>query len=129
MTRSYSGEHDTAQDALDYYGYCRTLNAKGVTIPSQIRYVHYFARWFKSNTFDVLPSPKCMLSRIRLVGVPRFERKGGCSPYYRVKQYQAGKDGSMEEVTWFDLKEHGLHEEWLTSRGAHEIRHVDGKAM
>jgi len=39
----YSREWTTAKDALTFYAAMRTYNQKGVTIPSQIRYVHYFA--------------------------------------------------------------------------------------
>jgi len=39
----YSKEWATAKDALTFYAAMRTYNQKGVTIPSQIRYVHYFA--------------------------------------------------------------------------------------
>ena len=43
----YSGKFQTARDSLLYYAMARTKNAKGVTIPSQIRYVYYFEQYFR----------------------------------------------------------------------------------
>lgn len=47
----YSKEWASAHDALTFYAAMRTYNQKGVTIPSQIRYVHYFAESLK-NSFE-----------------------------------------------------------------------------
>jgi len=44
----YSREWATAKDALTFYAAMRTYNQKGVTIPSQIRYVYYFEESLKS---------------------------------------------------------------------------------
>jgi phosphatidylinositol-3,4,5-trisphosphate 3-phosphatase/dual-specificity protein phosphatase PTEN len=38
----YSGQYTTGVNALRFYAKRRTQNHKGVTIPSQIRYVLYF---------------------------------------------------------------------------------------
>jgi phosphatidylinositol-3,4,5-trisphosphate 3-phosphatase/dual-specificity protein phosphatase PTEN len=38
---------DSTYDALKYYGIMRCKNKKGVTIPSQIRYISYFERALK----------------------------------------------------------------------------------
>eukprot|EP01104_Vermistella_antarctica_P016978 TRINITY_DN591_c0_g4_i3.p1 TRINITY_DN591_c0_g4~~TRINITY_DN591_c0_g4_i3.p1 ORF type:complete len:685 (-),score=233.32 TRINITY_DN591_c0_g4_i3:151-2205(-) len=45
----YMGQWDNADDAMSFYGFARTFNQKGVTIPSQIRYVRYFGDYLKSG--------------------------------------------------------------------------------
>jgi len=58
----YIGEWQTADEALRYYGFARTLNQKGVTIPSQKRWVYYFEKFMNlSKEGTSLPPPQKMV--------------------------------------------------------------------
>ncbi|KAI3631360.1 hypothetical protein MIR68_010850 [Amoeboaphelidium protococcarum] len=66
----YSGMQKHAKDALQFYGAARTSNSKGVTIPSQLRYVSYFEKIIKDG-IDYLPQTVFLIS-IRLSPMPKF---------------------------------------------------------
>merc|ERR1712087_902921 len=64
-------------------------NAKGVTIPSQRRYVLYFANYVMNPT--IIPNPShfdfyrvCILKRVRMNSIPDFDIGGGCDPYFMI---------------------------------------------
>ncbi|KAI8815159.1 hypothetical protein BJ742DRAFT_6397 [Cladochytrium replicatum] len=64
----YTGITPTAEEALRYYNTVRTSNAKGITIPSQIRYVQY-AEALIQNKFAYVPRELC-IQTVRLHTVP-----------------------------------------------------------
>jgi len=62
--------------ALRFYAIRRTKNQKGVTIPSQIRWVHYYARFLRMERGlfrfpEIPPRNPVLLQSIRLFGIPR----------------------------------------------------------
>jgi len=56
----FGGEWNNPKDALDFYAAMRTYNKKGVTIPSQVRYVYYTGHIMK-QWGGILPKPKTLL--------------------------------------------------------------------
>jgi phosphatidylinositol-3,4,5-trisphosphate 3-phosphatase/dual-specificity protein phosphatase PTEN len=72
------------EDALRFYGHMRTLNGKGVTIPSQIRYVYYFSHILKNNLSFPLVSPILLINKIKLITVPRFSLGSKSTPYFKI---------------------------------------------
>ncbi|CAK0796303.1 unnamed protein product [Prorocentrum cordatum] len=94
----HSGICRTAGEALDTFGNQRTQNGKGVTIPSQRRYVEYYASMLQQlDRNDDMPSPAMLLKTICIPVSPNFDRSGGCSPYFQVYQFSEEK-GRMHKV-------------------------------
>jgi len=80
----------TAGEALRHYAQERTSNNKGVTIPSQVRYVYYYDQYLRrkaqgSPYAELAYKPKTFAIRhVRLVTIPQFDPAiwgGGCDPY------------------------------------------------
>lgn len=122
----YLNEFRTAEDALRWFGYCRTSNGKGVTIPSQARYVHYFEQLLLRRQLapsaggDLLRSLRrrtAWLHAVHVHTVPHFDHDGGCDLYFDVKQraepkHRSGRDygvvphhkrGLKNPEIWFEL--------------------------
>jgi len=73
---------DNTSDALQFFGEARTQNGKGVTLPSQRRYVQYYGHLLR---FQLTYSPKTvLLSSIIFSGIPAMQG-GTCVPYFSVK--------------------------------------------
>jgi len=57
----FNNEWPDADQALAFYAAARTINQKGVTIPSQIRYVRYFGEALKRKGGYDPPAPRTLL--------------------------------------------------------------------
>jgi phosphatidylinositol-3,4,5-trisphosphate 3-phosphatase/dual-specificity protein phosphatase PTEN len=79
---------DTTKDALQFYGEARTQNAKGVTIPSQRRYVQYYGHVIRNN-LSYTPQT-ALLRAFRLEGIPQFTG-GTCIPSIVIKKFPNSK--------------------------------------
>lgn len=117
----HSGECATAEQALQKFGERRTHDGKGVTIPSQKRWVHnYTIMRMGKKSAETLRLPKMMLQKVVLETVPHFDDDGGCDPWFSVEvphvegpqlsetlpRYMIERTTRMQTI--FDWKERGL---------------------
>jgi phosphatidylinositol-3,4,5-trisphosphate 3-phosphatase/dual-specificity protein phosphatase PTEN len=110
----YVGHSTTAKASLDFFAERRTKNNKGVTIPSQKRFVKYFAKYCALKRINK-PCPgrtTLFLSKIVMLGIPKgmgrdffFLIKQNGGGFQRAK-YDSNKlvpcyvDNSKKQVTW-----------------------------
>ncbi|XP_045478094.1 phosphatidylinositol 3,4,5-trisphosphate 3-phosphatase and dual-specificity protein phosphatase PTEN isoform X3 [Harmonia axyridis] len=66
----HCGLYSNAEEALKFYGLMRTQDGQGVTIPSQIRYVKYYAQFLKEKLTYI---QRCLfIKKIHLKPAPKF---------------------------------------------------------
>jgi phosphatidylinositol-3,4,5-trisphosphate 3-phosphatase/dual-specificity protein phosphatase PTEN len=70
----YMKVFDDSDECLQYYGMMRAENGKGVTIPSQIRYVNYFEKIIKDNMAHPITFIKKKIKKIRMFTIPKFHK-------------------------------------------------------
>ncbi|CDW89841.1 phosphatidylinositol--trisphosphate 3-phosphatase and dual-specificity protein phosphatase pten [Stylonychia lemnae] len=114
----YSREFKAAHDALVFYGKIRTSNGKGVTIPSQIRYVYYFENFlqlrrqlYPQKNLIQMPRQVLKIYKIRMITTPQFQN-GGIEPTFKVKYKdtviydykQEGKSKFISSLSYYDFR-------------------------
>ena len=95
---------NTVDECLQYYGMMRVENGKGVTIPSQMRYVEYFEKIFKDNMEHPIPFVKKIIKKLRMYTLPMFHKS--YTPSFVItnngKTYKSGKKKVAVEGDDFD---------------------------
>ncbi|TNV81716.1 hypothetical protein FGO68_gene11784 [Halteria grandinella] len=87
----YSGLANSAKDAITYYGWKRFSHGKGVTQPSQVRYVEYFEQVY----IGIIKSPSLKSpQKIIIQTIPDVSGSGRCKPYVEIV------NGVNFEVLW-----------------------------
>ena len=92
----HAGVCATSDAALQFFDTRRTEDGKGVTIPSQRRYVVYYGL-LMSRGLREPPRRPLTLHRIVMNGVPAFDADGGCDPYFLI-QVPSAMDAEMRFV-------------------------------
>lgn len=92
----HTGLCSTADEALDQFARARTYNNKGVTIPSQRRYVGYYEHIVKGGP---RPKPAFTIKSIIFHGTPKTGSGGGSRPWIRViANGQKVKDVKADQI-------------------------------
>lgn len=98
-TDEHSSTHTTAEKVLQFYGRQRTMDNKGVTIPSQRRYITYYDTMLRQNLH--YEPVKLYLRYLVLDPVPAFSNVGNdCYLQFEVKQ----RRHPPYESRWYAIK-------------------------
>jgi len=100
---------ETADECLLYYGLMRVGTVKGVTVPSQIRYVHYFESILKNNIPHPITFKKVLIRNVKMYTIPKIGKKK-FTPLFSienqgkvVKYSEINKKKDTYTITNFDL--------------------------
>ncbi|CAK7329933.1 unnamed protein product [Dovyalis caffra] len=102
----------TAEESIDYYNQKRCFDAKGLVLPSQIRYVKYFERILTYFNGENQPGRRCMLRGFRLHRCPYWIRPSITvsdhnGVLFSSKKHPRTKDLSPEDY-WFSAPKKGV---------------------
>ena len=82
----YLGIFDTADESMKYYGLMRMGAEKGVSVPSQKRYVNYFEQIVKNKIPTPINSKSICITELKIYTVPRFSKLGSsCTPTFIIQ--------------------------------------------
>ncbi len=82
----YLGIFDSADESMKYYGLMRVGAEKGVTVPSQKRYVHYFEQILKKKLSTPLKYKTICIKELKIYTIPCFSKFGAsCTPTFTIQ--------------------------------------------
>ena len=100
----YMNIFNTVDECLQYYGMMRVENGKGVTIPSQMRYVEYFEKIIKNNMEHPITFVKKIIKKLKMFTLPMFHKS--YTPSFIIenngKKYKSGKKKVVVEGEDYD---------------------------
>lgn len=82
----YLNMFNSATECLKYFGVMRVNNGKGVTVPSQIRYVYYFESLLVNKVYHGIDYGKgVMINKVKMITVPNFGKiNAHCRPVFTI---------------------------------------------
>jgi len=95
----HCGLYKSTQEALEFYGHARTTNGKGVTIPSQVRYVYYYGRHINEPDKQNYTPKTLIAKKIVLKGIPDFAG-GTCTPAFIIRH--GPEKVSIYKSQWYE---------------------------
>ena len=97
---------ETAAECLKYYGQMRVENGRGVTVPSQIRYVFYFEKILKHNIPHPIKFKTVCIKKIRMVTIPNVSKVGSsCTPTFIIENTVDNKTNEFKYWNYNKKKE------------------------
>ena len=82
----YLGIFDTADECMKYYGLMRVNAEKGVTVPSQKRYVNYFEQIVKNKIQTPIVYKSICIIELKIFTIPKFAKFGSsCTPTFVIE--------------------------------------------
>ncbi|CDH53985.1 phosphatase and tensin homolog [Lichtheimia corymbifera JMRC:FSU:9682] len=90
----YIGYATNADEAIQIYGTKRTTDGKGITIPSQIRYVHYFERWMKNE--DTTFMSTIHITQLAICNIPQAWSHANLSMTIEIDQVEIFETDNTE---------------------------------
>ncbi|CDS07514.1 hypothetical protein LRAMOSA01463 [Lichtheimia ramosa] len=97
----YLGQATNADEAIRIYGTKRTIDGKGITIPSQIRYVNYFERWLKEDPIDTSEVNKTTIhiTNLTICNIPQAWNHASLSMTIHIEQVEIFDTDKMEATS------------------------------